>query len=75
MTLEKKMFKVTGIHCEGCEQRIVRAISKLLGVHAVEPNHRTQQVDVTLNPAVTSVEEAGEKLGSLGFPCDGREGA
>lgn len=69
------MFKVTGVHWEGCEQRIVRAISRAPGVHEVEASHRTQQVEVTLNPAVTSVEEVAEKLESIGFPRDEREGA
>ncbi len=69
MALEKKTFKVSGIHCEGCEQRIARALSQMSGVRRVTASHAVQEVEVTLDSTRTSVQEVAETLDSIGFPA------
>ncbi len=69
MALEKKTFKVSGIHCDGCEQRIDRAISQMPGVRTVIASHTAQEVEVALDSTRTSVQEIAEKLGFIGFPA------
>lgn len=71
MALEETTFKVSGIHCEGSEQRIARALSQMTGVRSVNARHTTQQVEVTLDSARTSVQEVAEKLELIGFPTAG----
>ncbi len=68
MVLEKKTFNVSGVHCEGCEQRIARAISQMSGVRSVTASHAVQEVEVTLDSTRTSVREVAEKLEFIGFP-------
>lgn len=56
------------IHCSACEQRIEALLEQLPGVRQVAADHRTQRVALTLDPELTSVEEAKAKLEFLGFP-------
>jgi copper chaperone len=63
-------FIVTGdqkIHCEGCEQRIDRALRRLPGVREVEASAETQRVAVTLDPNQVGPEEVRERLDLLGY--------
>lgn len=68
MGIEEKTFEVSGIHCEGCEQRIARALSQMPGVRKVSASHNAQEIGVTLDSTRTSVQEVAEKLDSIGFP-------
>jgi copper chaperone CopZ len=72
MALEETTFKVSGIHCEGCEQRIARALSQMSGVRSVSASHTAQEIEVTLDSTRTSVQEVAEKLEFIGFPPAGR---
>ncbi len=69
MALEKKTFQVRDIHCEGCEERIGRAISQMPGVRSVKASHTAQEVEVALNSARTNPREIAEKLEEIGFPA------
>lgn len=63
-------FTVTGeqkIHCEGCEQRIDRALRRLPGVQDVEASAETQRVAVTLDPDRIGPEQVRERLDLLGY--------
>jgi copper chaperone CopZ len=63
-------FSVTGeqkIHCEGCEERIARALKRLSGVEAVKASAKEQRVSVSLNPARTNVEQVETKLQEFGY--------
>ena len=63
-------YKVIGeqtIHCAGCEQRIGNALRRLPGVHNVQANSKTQQVQVTIDPARLSPEQVEAKLEQIGY--------
>ncbi len=63
-------FTVTGeqkIHCEGCEQRIDRALRRLPGVQDVEASAETQRVAVTLDPDRVGPEQVRDRLDLLGY--------
>ncbi len=66
---ETRTFTVSGIHCEGCEQRIDRAISQMPGVRSVLASHTSQEVQVTLDSTRTNPQEVAEKLEDIGFPA------
>lgn len=57
----------TAIHCEGCEQRIGKALKRLPGVEAVTASHKNQQASVTFDPDQVSVEQIRTKLAQAGF--------
>ena len=58
--------EVKGIHCEGCENTIRSALSRLPGVVDVRASHATKQVDVIVHGK--EIETAvKERLRALGF--------
>jgi len=70
-------FTVTGeqkIHCEGCEQRIGRALKRLDGVGGVEASADSQRVVVEYDPEKLSTDELRDRLDFLGYEAD-EEGA
>ncbi len=71
-------FVVTGeqkIHCEGCEQRIGRALRRLSGVRSVEASAESQRVVVEMDPEQIGPEQVRERLDLLGYGVTGGGGA
>jgi copper chaperone CopZ len=71
-------FIVTGeqkIHCEGCEQRIGRALKRLPGVGSVEASAQSQRVIVEMDPEQVGPEQVRERLKILGYEVIGEGGA
>jgi copper chaperone len=67
-------FVVTGeqkIHCEGCEQRIDRALRRLPGVLGVEASSQSQRVLVEMDPERVGPEEVRDRLDLLGYEVTG----
>ncbi len=67
-------FTVTGerkIHCEGCEQRIDRALRRLSGVEEVRASADDQRVEVTLDPERVEEGQVRERLELLGYEVTG----
>jgi copper chaperone CopZ len=63
-------FTVTGdqeIYCEGCEQRISRALERLDGVETVEVSAQNQHISVETDPAQTGPDQLRERLDLLGY--------
>ncbi len=71
-------FTVTGeqkIHCEGCEQRIGRALRSLPGVLGVEASAQSQRIVVETDPERVGPEEVRERLDLLGYEVEREGGA
>ncbi len=67
-------FTVTGeqkIHCEGCEQRIDRALGRLPGVESVEVSADSQRIVVEFDAEWVGDEELRERLDLLGYRATG----
>ncbi|HUY47218.1 MAG TPA: heavy metal-associated domain-containing protein [Streptosporangiaceae bacterium] len=58
---------VREIHCGGCENTIRAALSRMEGVHSVDPDHRTNRVRVAYDEARASEAGLREALAGLGF--------
>lgn len=70
-------FTVTGeqkIHCEGCEERIGRALGRLPGVENAEASADSQRVVVEFDPERVGTEEVRQRLDFLGYEASHREG-
>ena len=70
MALEKITLELTGsrtIHCGSCENAIRRALSPLPGVRLVEASHRSQLIQIALDPRNTSVDRVRERLAWMGY--------
>lgn len=77
MTVKTILLEVTGeqtIHCNGCENTIRRALVQLPGVRRVEPSHKTQRIELTLDVEQTPLETAREKLDRMGWQMRELEG-
>lgn len=62
-------LSVTGMACEGCEKRIVNALSQISGVTKVTANHSTGIVEIECSQALNK-SEIIEKIEDLGFEVD-----
>ena len=58
--MEELVLTVTGMDCRSCEERIERAVAKLVGVRRVSADHAAKQVKVVVDSADT---EAGVRAG------------
>ncbi len=58
---------VREIHCAGCENTIRAALSRLEGVHSVDPDYRTNRVRAAYDEARASEARLREALAGLGF--------
>lgn len=59
-------LKVEGMVCNGCEKRVVNALSDLQGVSEVIANHQNGTVLVKMTEEV-DIEVIKEKIDDLGF--------
>ncbi len=60
----KKTLKVEGMVCEGCENRIKNALSRIEGVQEVSANHQTKEVTITFDRPIEDLEQI---ITSIGF--------
>lgn len=66
-------FTVVGkdrLHCEGCEERVDRALKRLSGVREVEADHKTQRIEVVYDQDQVSSKQIEEKLDLLGYEVE-----
>ena len=78
MMTQTVTYKVVGeqtIHCAGCEQRIDTALRRLRGVEHVKASSRTQQVEVSIDPATLNPEQVRAKLEQIGYQVMPEEAA
>ncbi|MBR6614133.1 MAG: heavy-metal-associated domain-containing protein [Clostridia bacterium] len=58
-------FKVEGMMCGGCENRIKNALSGIEGAVAVNASHETKTVTVEMDKDITNILK--DKIEALGF--------
>jgi copper chaperone CopZ len=69
-TMPTMTFSVTGnqqIHCDGCEQRISRALERMNGVQTVDASAQSQRIVITTDLAQTGPDQLRERLDLLGY--------
>ncbi len=59
-------LNVEGMHCEGCEKRIINGLSLIENVKEVKANHEEKIVNVKYQEPL-NLELVKEKLVDLGF--------
>ena len=69
--MQQLNFRVTGMTCNACEQRIERALARVDGIAQSAADHRAERVRVMFDPARTSeaavrsyIERAGYTVAS-----------
>ena len=66
-TIELVVMGEEKMHCAGCGQRVRNALRRLAGVQNVRANAATQQIGVTIDPALVDLEQVRAKLEQIGY--------
>lgn len=64
--MKKINIKIEGMMCEGCENRVQKALSNISGIENVNANHKTKNVEITTNDTVNG-KEIIETIEDLGY--------
>lgn len=64
--MKEIQIKVSGMVCEGCENRVKNAVSILDGIQSVEANHKTGIVTIISNKEIEK-SDIEEKINDIGF--------
>ena len=68
--MKETNLKVTGMHCEGCENRIKNALNSMEEIIEVKANHIDGMVYIKANKDI-NMEKIKEILDDLGFEIEG----
>lgn len=71
-------FHVTGeqkIHCESCEERIMRVLRRVPGIGSVNASAKEQRVSVLIDSDGTTPEQVQARLHELGYDVSTRNTA
>lgn len=64
---ENVTLQVEGMTCTGCEQRLGKALRRVDGVREATADHRTGQVRVRFDPAVTDRAALADQVDNAGY--------
>lgn len=64
--MKKIQIKVSGMACEGCENRVKNVLSTIDGLESIEVNHKTGIVTVMSTKEIDK-SMIEEKINNLGF--------
>ena len=64
--MKKIELKVEGMHCEGCEKRIINSLSSRNGFLNVKANHEDGTVLIEVEDEITK-EEVASMMEDIGF--------
>ena len=67
--MKEIILKVTGMMCEGCENRIQNAVKNMEGVETVVANHQEGTVNLSLNENA-DISKIKEKIEDIGFTVE-----
>jgi copper chaperone CopZ len=65
--MDQITLRVKGIHCEGCEQRIEKALTRLDGVRSCRADHRSGEVEVVFEASRTPEQAVRTCITHAGF--------
>ncbi len=69
--MDQTTFQVRGMHCDTCEHRIEKALSRLEGVKRCHADHRRGEVRVVFDPARTPESAVRTCLEQAGYEIRG----
>ncbi len=60
-------LKVSGMHCEGCDKRLQKSLSKINGIKDVNPDFKKQQVRIEFDESKVNLEKIRGAIRKAGF--------
>ena len=67
MAMDKKTFKVTGMHCEGCADRVINVLKKVEGVRSANVTLEKGQANIALDTGKTGFDDLKEAVEKAGY--------
>lgn len=67
------VMQVTGMHCDGCAQRIGTVLRRVEGVRDVNADHVSGRVEIRVGPELTDRAVLTERIETAGFEVVGDE--
>ena len=64
-------LQVTGMHCEGCENRIRKMVGKINGVSEVKADRNAGKVEFDFDGSSETLTAIKEKIDELGYEVAG----
>ncbi|HEX6384953.1 MAG TPA: heavy-metal-associated domain-containing protein [Anaerolineae bacterium] len=71
--IETTKMKVVGpriMHCGGCANTVEFVLRELEGVHRVDANHRTQQIELAYDPEALDFARVRRELDQLDYQVE-----
>ena len=68
--LKTASFKVNGMHCQGCGDKIKSALAKTEGVHKVDVKTADKRIVVDYDAKKLSPEKIAKIISDLGYPAN-----
>lgn len=65
--VQKQVFTVEGMSCNGCEQRVTNAVKNVEGVRKVDASHETGEVEVAFDQDTTSEDSITDAIHKAGY--------
>lgn len=66
-----RTFRVDGMACDGCEQRVRSALEALDGVERASPDHEADRVEVAFDEAAVAAGELELAIEAAGYEPGG----
>lgn len=63
----KKIMKVNGMMCAGCEKRVNNALNSLEGVVSCHASAQSNTVEIEFDEAVVALEDVKETIEEVGY--------
>ena len=67
--LKTASFRVNGMHCQGCSDKIKSALAKTGGIHKVEVKQADKKVIVTFDKDKISADKIAKMITEIGYPA------
>lgn len=65
-----KQLHVTGMHCEGCENKINKMIAKIDGVARVKADREKEEVELEYDGSPDTIKAVEDKIDDLGYSVE-----
>lgn len=73
--VERTVFKIEGMHCDGCSAAIVGSLLRLEGVIEASADHEKGEAVAVYQRRKVSVEDIGQAIEKLGYTVTATETA
>src|SRR3989338_5766636 len=67
MAIEKKVFKIKGMHCASCAILITKTLQRAKGVNSANANYGSEKLLLEYDPGAITLDAVNELMKKLGY--------